>query len=115
MGNQTVQRLVLSDNKAKGFDFAEIAIEPKLKISQPGDAYEQQADSVAEQITAGMAPSASQEGPAMNDGVPGLTIRSGSPLNRILATNSAVSGYTTTSRLTERRSPSTPQGLHHWK
>jgi hypothetical protein len=51
IGNQAVQRLVPSDDKTKGFDFAKIGIlQPKLKISQPGDAYEQEADKVADQV-----------------------------------------------------------------
>lgn len=33
-----------------GFDFEKIAIRPKLKISQPGDIYEQEADRVAEKV-----------------------------------------------------------------
>lgn len=33
-----------------GFDFARIGIQPKLKVNQPGDRYEQEADLVAEQI-----------------------------------------------------------------
>jgi hypothetical protein len=33
-----------------GFDFGKIAIQPKLKISQPGDEYEQEADIVAERV-----------------------------------------------------------------
>jgi hypothetical protein len=51
IGNQAVQRLVPSDDKTKGFAFAEIGIlQPKLKISQPYDAYEQEADKVTEQV-----------------------------------------------------------------
>ncbi len=51
IGNQAVQRLVRSENGGiKGFDFAKIGIQPKLKISQPGDDYEQEADRVAEQV-----------------------------------------------------------------
>jgi hypothetical protein len=49
IGNQTVQRLISSNNV--GFDFAKIGIlQPKLKVSQPGDAYEQEADKIAEQV-----------------------------------------------------------------
>lgn len=51
IGNQAVQRLVRSsNNNPKGFDFSKIGIQPKLKISQPGDTYEQEADRVAEQV-----------------------------------------------------------------
>src|SRR5215212_4169292 len=50
IGNQTVQRLMSSNNTAKGFDFAKISIQPKLKVSQPNDVYEQEADKVAENI-----------------------------------------------------------------
>ena len=47
-GNQVVQRL-MSTNVP--FNFAKIGIlQPKLKVSQPGDAYEQEADRVAEQV-----------------------------------------------------------------
>jgi hypothetical protein len=49
IGNQAVQRL-MHPNNGGGFDFAKIAIQPKLKISQPGDEYEQEADRVAEQV-----------------------------------------------------------------
>ena len=48
IGNQAVQRL---SSNAKGFDFAKIGIlQPRLKVSKSGDAYEQEADRVAEQI-----------------------------------------------------------------
>lgn len=47
IGNQALQRLVHSND---GFDFSKIAIQPKLKISQPGDRYEQEADRFAEQV-----------------------------------------------------------------
>jgi hypothetical protein len=53
VGNQAVQRLVGSKNinSARGFEFAKIGmLQPKLKISQPGDAYEQEADKVADQV-----------------------------------------------------------------
>jgi hypothetical protein len=49
IGNQAVQRLMHSNNEG-GFDFAKIAIQPKLKISQPGDVYEEEADRVADQV-----------------------------------------------------------------
>lgn len=49
IGNQAVQRL-MRPNASGGFDFAKIAIQPKLKISQPRDEYEQEADRVAEEI-----------------------------------------------------------------
>jgi hypothetical protein len=46
--NQTASRpLQLS---ALGFDFARVPIRPKLRVSQPGDVYEQEADSVAERV-----------------------------------------------------------------
>jgi outer membrane protein OmpA-like peptidoglycan-associated protein len=49
IGNQGVQRLMRS--KGAEFDFAKIGIiQPKLKVSQPGDVYEQEADRVAEQV-----------------------------------------------------------------
>jgi hypothetical protein len=47
IGNQAVQRLMRSN---VGFDFAKIDIQPKLKVSQPGDVYEQEADRVAEKV-----------------------------------------------------------------
>jgi hypothetical protein len=47
--NQTVQNLMRSNN-ARGFNFAKIGIQPKLEISQPGDAYEQEADRIAEEV-----------------------------------------------------------------
>jgi hypothetical protein len=50
IGNQAVQKLLRSNNTSGGFDFAKIGIQPKLKVSQPGDAYEQEADRVAEQV-----------------------------------------------------------------
>jgi hypothetical protein len=51
IGNQAVQRLVRSKNNPKGFDFAKIGIvQPKLKVSQPGDEYEQEADRVTKQV-----------------------------------------------------------------
>lgn len=50
IGNQAVQKLINSDNEV-GFDFAKIGIlQPKLKVSQPNDVYEQEADKVAEQV-----------------------------------------------------------------
>jgi hypothetical protein len=49
IGNRSVQRLMPS--KEAAFDFAKIGIlQPKLKVSQPGDEYEQEADKVAEQV-----------------------------------------------------------------
>lgn len=52
IGNPALQRFVRSNNNnAKGCNFAKIEIlQPKLKVSQPGDAYEQEADRVAEQV-----------------------------------------------------------------
>jgi hypothetical protein len=48
-GNQTVEKLMRS--KTGGFDFAKIGIvQPKLKVSQPGDEYEQEADRIAERV-----------------------------------------------------------------
>src|SRR5919112_271937 len=47
IGNQAVQRL-LSTNVP--FNFAKIDIQPKLKVSQPGDVYEQEADRIADQV-----------------------------------------------------------------
>lgn len=47
IGNQAVQRRL---QFRSGLDFAKIGIQPKLKVSQPGDAYEQEADRVAEQV-----------------------------------------------------------------
>ena len=41
-----VQRLIHSN--AGGFDFGKIAIQPKMKVSQQGDVYEQEADRVSE-------------------------------------------------------------------
>jgi hypothetical protein len=54
--NQTFQRPVHSTNNAKGFDFGKIRIQPKLKVSQPEDEYEQEADKVAEQVMRMSAP-----------------------------------------------------------
>ena len=48
IGNQDVQKFLHS--KAAGFDFAKVAIQPKLKINQPEDEYEKEADRVAEQV-----------------------------------------------------------------
>jgi hypothetical protein len=48
IGNQAVQRFM---NSNKGFEFSKInIIQPKLKISQPEDIYEQEADRVAEKV-----------------------------------------------------------------
>jgi hypothetical protein len=47
IGNQAVQRPIDSN---EGFDFSKIAIQQKLKISQPDDEYEQEAGRVAEQV-----------------------------------------------------------------
>ena len=45
-----------------GFDFANVGvIQPKLKVSQPNDAYEQEADRMAEQVTSTVDPSDSFE------------------------------------------------------
>lgn len=65
-----VQRLT---GELAGFEFENIRVQPKMKISQPNEIYEQEADRVAEQVTAGMAPAASRENlPAVDDGAPGL-------------------------------------------
>lgn len=64
IGNQEVQSLINSD-KEVGFDFAKIGIlQPKLKVSQPNDVYEQEADKVAEQVMRMTDPSES----AMSEG-----------------------------------------------
>ena len=47
IGNQAVQGRMHSNTE---FNFGKIGIQPKLKISQPGDIYEQEADRVAEQV-----------------------------------------------------------------
>ena len=47
IGNQAVQRLMRSKGSNNG---TKTGIQPKLEVSQPGDAYEQEADRVAEQI-----------------------------------------------------------------
>lgn len=50
IGDQVIERLMRSD-KVDGFDFATIGIlQPKLKVSQPNDPYEQEADRVAEEV-----------------------------------------------------------------
>src|SRR5215212_9756980 len=41
----------LEHTNSAEFDFSRIGIQPKLKVSQPGDLYEQEADKVAEQVT----------------------------------------------------------------
>jgi hypothetical protein len=47
IGNQAVQRLLRSNAR----DYAmKTGIQTKLKVSQPGDVYEQEADKVAEQV-----------------------------------------------------------------
>ena len=49
IGNQAVQTLMRS--KSKGLDFSKIGVlQPKLRVSQPNDVYEQEADKVAEQV-----------------------------------------------------------------
>ena len=47
IGNQAVQGLMRSNI---GFDFAKIDIQPKLRVSQPSDVCEQEADRIAEQV-----------------------------------------------------------------
>src|SRR5215211_4095891 len=50
IGNQAVQRLMLS-NALGETDFAKVeTFQPKMKVSQPRDEYEQEADRVAEQV-----------------------------------------------------------------
>lgn len=46
IGNQTAS----PTNHTSGFDFAKIGIQPKLKVSQPNDPYEQEADKIADQV-----------------------------------------------------------------
>ena len=46
IGNQAVQRLM----RSKANNGIKTSIQPKLKVSQPGDVYEQEADKVAEQV-----------------------------------------------------------------
>src|SRR5215216_6753389 len=59
-GNQGIQSFIPSGT---GFDFGKIGIKPKLKISQPGDIYEQEADKVAEEVLVSMS---SASGPDMH-------------------------------------------------
>ncbi len=47
IGNQAVQRLMGSNIN---FDFSNIPIQSKLKVSQPGDQYEQEADRISDHI-----------------------------------------------------------------
>ena len=47
IGNQAVQRLMRSNARNTG---TRTGIQTKLKVSQPSDAYEQEADRVAEQV-----------------------------------------------------------------
>ena len=44
-------------HSGNGFDFAKIGIQPKSRVSQPGDEFEQDADRVAEQVMRMSAPS----------------------------------------------------------
>jgi hypothetical protein len=50
VGNQVVQKLARSSSRGAEFDFARIEVQPKLKVSQPNDPYEQEADRVAGQV-----------------------------------------------------------------
>jgi hypothetical protein len=51
IGNQAMQRLMSSSNAVGGFDFAKIGIiQPKLRVSQPNDPYEEEANGVADQV-----------------------------------------------------------------
>ena len=47
IGNQAVQKLIRHNI---GFDFRKSGIQAKLRVSQPGDMHEQEADRVAEQV-----------------------------------------------------------------
>lgn len=47
IGNKAVQGLMRS---SVGLDFSKIGIQPKLKVNQPGDEYEQEADRIAEKV-----------------------------------------------------------------
>ncbi|MGB7953816.1 MAG: DUF4157 domain-containing protein, partial [Candidatus Nitrosopolaris sp.] len=47
IGNQAIQRLMRSNIR---FDFAKIGIQQKLKVSEPGDSFEQEANRVAEHV-----------------------------------------------------------------
>jgi hypothetical protein len=49
IGSQAAASWLAGSNM--GFDFADVSVQPKLKVSQPGDAYEQEADRVAERVT----------------------------------------------------------------
>jgi hypothetical protein len=84
IGNQGIQRLAHSNNNAKGFDFAKIAIHPKLKVSQPGDIYEQEANRVAEQVLSMPSlyseSSAGDNAGAINDVKPRINITSTMPM-----------------------------------
>jgi hypothetical protein len=55
VGSQGAHRPMPSDTT--GSNFANIAIQTKLRVSQPNDAYEQEADRVAEQVTRMSTPS----------------------------------------------------------
>lgn len=56
IGNQGVKRLINSNNNTSRFDFAKIGIlQPKLKVSQLGDEYEQEACRIADQVMAAQA------------------------------------------------------------
>jgi hypothetical protein len=61
IGNQAVQKLMLSNVK---FDFAKIGIQPKMKVSQHGDNYEEEADRVSEILNM---PQASLRGGSASD------------------------------------------------
>jgi hypothetical protein len=64
IGNQAVQRLINSNNNTSRFHFAKIGIlQPKLKVSQPGDEYEQEACRMAEQVMATQAHLAASSAP----------------------------------------------------
>jgi hypothetical protein len=63
MGNQAAQKLMRSN---AGFDFGKIGIQPKLRVSQPGDLYEREADRVAEQVM-GMSVSNPISSPVSNE------------------------------------------------
>lgn len=56
------RQLLLTGDLAR-FEFEKLSIQPKLKNSQPGDAYEQEADRVAERLTRDRDPAATTEKP----------------------------------------------------
>ena len=65
IANQALQSLMHSN--ARGFDFSEIAIQPKLRVSQPEDEYAQEADRVANSVMR----MSSHESPDLNENIIG--------------------------------------------